>query len=85
MRESIRKNLKDISELESLVEKSGGIEVPKELPLKIEERNEVLKKLSEKASDATNKKSVCLYKVKELKRSKDRELICRGTFIAVKE
>lgn len=67
LRESIRKNLKDISELESLIEKSEGIEVPKELPLKIEERNEVLKKLSEKASDANNKKSVCLYKVKELK------------------
>ena len=67
LRESIRKNLEDISELESLIKKSEGVEVPKELPQKIEERNEVLKKLSEKSYEVNNKKSVCLYKVKELK------------------
>lgn len=67
LRESIRKNLEDISELESLIKKSEGAEVPKELPQKIEERNEVLKKLSEKSYEVNNKKSVCLYKVKELK------------------
>ena len=67
LRESIRKNLEDISELESLIKKSEGVEVPKELPRKIEERNEVLKKLSEKSYEVNNKKSVCLYKVKELK------------------
>ena len=67
LRESIRKNLEDISELESLIKKSEGVEVPKELPQKIEERNEVLKKLSEKSCEVNNKKSVCLYKVKELK------------------
>ena len=65
--ESIRKNLEDISRLESFLEKNGEVSVPEELPRRIEERGKALKELAEKANDINNKKSVCLYKIKELR------------------